>query len=174
MTTSTTISPAEEARYAELQLQALDYARTGETAILGSMVSAGLPVNLADAKGNSLLMLAAYYGNADTVSMLLRHGADVDRRNDRGQTALGGVAFKGYADVARVLLSAGAQVDADQGGGQTPLMFAALFGRDEVAELLRKAGADERKRGKLGLSSRGLRWFSPLMRWMMSRKATRG
>ena len=58
------------------------------------MLNAGLPVNLADAKGQTLLMLASYNGNLETTRMLLKHGADVDRRNDRGQTPLGGVAFR--------------------------------------------------------------------------------
>jgi uncharacterized protein len=44
----TTVTEAEEKRYAELQQIALD---------------AGLPVNLSDARGNSLLMLASYNGH---------------------------------------------------------------------------------------------------------------
>lgn len=55
-------TPAEEQRYAELQQMALDFARHGECAELATMVEAGLPVNLADMKGNTLLMLAGYNG----------------------------------------------------------------------------------------------------------------
>src|SRR5258708_635265 len=56
----------EENRYAELQALALDYARSGETQALAAMLRHGLPVNLADAKGNSLLMLASYHGELET------------------------------------------------------------------------------------------------------------
>jgi hypothetical protein len=53
------------------------------------------PVNFSDAKGNSLLMLAAYRGHQKTVRMLISHSAELDRRKDHGQTPLDGVAFKG-------------------------------------------------------------------------------
>src|ERR1700744_1223436 len=94
------ITEAEERRYAELQDMALDFARHGETESLASMLRHQLPVNLADARGNTLLMLASYNGNLETTRLLLDHGADPDRRNDKGQTPLGGVAFKGYAEIA--------------------------------------------------------------------------
>ena len=147
------ITEAEERRYAELQALALDYARWGETASLAAMLFHGLPVNLADAKGNSLLMLASYNGNLETTRMLLKNGADVDRRNGRGQTPLGGVAFKGYAEIVSVLLEHGASIDADNGGGMTPLMFAAMFGRNEVVELLKLRGASLQRRNRLGVSA---------------------
>lgn len=153
---STTHSPAapalteaEEARYAELQRQALDFARTGETALLRLMVEAGLPVNLSDHKGQSLLMLASYNGNLETTQMLLELGADVDRRNDRGQTPLGGVAFKGYLGIAKVLVDHGADIHADNGGGMTAISFAALFGRRDIVSYLQSRGARLRLRDRV-------------------------
>jgi ankyrin repeat protein len=147
------ITEAEERRYAELQGQALDLARAGDTELLESMVRAGLPVNLADHQDNTLLMLACYHDHLDTAQMLLALGAEPDRRNRRGQTPLGGVAFKGYAAIARLLLQHGAEVDADNGNGMTPLMFAEMFGRTEVADVLRQSGANARKRNRYGLTS---------------------
>lgn len=148
------ITPDEEKRYAELQRIALDFARHGEADRLEPMLAAGLPVNLADHKGNTLLMLAAYNGHPETTRLLLRHRADVDRRNDRGQTPLGGVAFKGYTEIARLLLAAGAEVDADNGGGMTPLLYANLFGRTEAADVLRAAGGTMRSTKPLGRTAR--------------------
>ena len=133
------ITEGEEKRYAELQQMALGFARHGETESLATMLRHGLPVNLADAKGNTLLMLASYNGNLETTRMFLKHGADVDRRNDRGQTPLGGVAFKGYEEIVALLLKHGADVDADNGGGMTPIMFAAMFGRTKVVSNSRRA-----------------------------------
>jgi ankyrin repeat protein len=110
----TTVTEAEEKHYVELQHMALGFARNGETKHLDAMLRHGLPVNLADAKGNSLLMLASYHGEVETTQMLLEHGADVDRKNDRGQTPLGGAAFKGYEKIVALLLSHGADIDADK------------------------------------------------------------
>ena len=149
-----TTTESEEKRYAELQLMALDFARQGETEPLAMMLKHGLPVNLADIKGNTLLMLAAYNGNLETARMLLAHGADVDRRNDRGQTPLGGVAFKGYEEMVALLLEHGADIDADNGGGMTPLMFAAMFGRVKVVEQLKAHGASLQQRNRLGISAK--------------------
>jgi len=158
MTTITT--EAEERRYAELQLLALDYARTGETELLARMIQHGLSMNLADAKGNTLLMLACYHQNRDTARMLLEHQAEVDRRNHRGQTPLGGAAFKGYEDIVALLLEHGAEIDADNGAGMTPLMFAAMFGRAKVVAQLQAHGASLRLRNRLGISAKWMVRFS--------------
>lgn len=133
------ISAEEEKRYTELQGIALNAARAGDDGLLAPMIRAGIPLELRDGKGNTLLMLAAYHGNRETVELLLAAGAEPDARNDRGQTPLGGVAFKGHAAIAHSLLAAGADPLADQGGGKTPAMFAAMFGREEVLTLLEQA-----------------------------------
>lgn len=157
-------SPAEERRYAELQRIALDAARVGDGATLLPMLSAGLPPNLKDLKGNSLLMLAAYHGHADLAHQLLEAGARVDEPNDRGQTPLGGVAFKGYTDVAEVLIRAGADLEANNGAGMTPLMFAAMFGRHAMVSLLEREGASRKARTRFGLPASWLVGFSRIWR----------
>ena len=88
-----------------------DFARAGDTARLRAYVEQGVPANLTDATGNTLLMLAAYHGHADTVRALVVLGADPDRTNDRGQSPLAGAIFKGEGDVVRALLAAGADPD---------------------------------------------------------------
>jgi ankyrin repeat protein len=110
-----------------------DFARAGDTARLRAYVEQGVPVNLTDATGNTLLMLAAYHGHAETVSALVSLGADPDRTNDRGQSPLGGAIFKGEDDVVRVLLAAGADPDV---GTPSARATAEMFDR---ADLLPKA-----------------------------------
>jgi len=149
----TFVTEAEEQRYAELQQMGFHFARNGETEPLVEMIQHGLPVNLADAKGNSLLMLASYNGNLETTRALLLARADADRRNRRGQTPLGGAAFKGYKEIVTLLLEHGADIDADNGGGMTPLMFAAMFGRTEVVEMLKRRGASLKSRNCMGISA---------------------
>jgi len=140
------ITKEEEQRYAELQKMALDFARVGETEELRKMIIAGMPVNLADEKGHTLLMLASYNGNLETTQMLLESGAEVDQKNDRGQTPLGGVSFKGYPEIADALIEYGANLNADNGGGMTPIHYASMFGRTQVVKVLEKHGASLKRK----------------------------
>ncbi|MEV4630586.1 ankyrin repeat domain-containing protein [Micromonospora sp. NPDC049523] len=85
-----------------------DLARAGQTAELVANVAAGLPVNLTNDKGDTLLILAAYHAHPDTVAALLSHGADPARANDRGQTALAAAVFRRSTETVTALLDAGA------------------------------------------------------------------
>lgn len=102
-----------------------DAARSGNAEFVLGAIDQGVPVDLTDANGNTLLMLAGYHGHAAVVSGLVQRGADVDRQNDRGQTPLAGAAFKRYADVIAVLVAAGADLDA---GTPTARATAEMFG----------------------------------------------
>lgn len=48
------------------------------------------------------LMLAAYYGHADLVKLLIQHGADPNRLNDKNQSPLAGAVFKKEDEVIDV------------------------------------------------------------------------
>lgn len=48
------------------------------------------------------LMLAAYYGHAELVKLLIQHGADANRLNDRLQSPLAGAVFKKEDEVIEV------------------------------------------------------------------------
>ncbi|MFB7600909.1 ankyrin repeat domain-containing protein [Streptomyces sp. NPDC056160] len=108
---------------------AMDLAREGRTAQLAEFVEHGLPVDVADPSGNTLLMLAAYHGHAATVRTLIRLGADPDLRNARDQTPIAGALFKGADDVVAVLRQAGADLDR---GTPTARVAAAVFGRTHL------------------------------------------
>ncbi|MEQ4518609.1 ankyrin repeat domain-containing protein [Pseudarthrobacter sp. B907] len=110
-----------------------DAARGGDSAMLGGYLAAGAPATLTNAAGDSLLMLAAYHGHADTVRLILAHGGDPNTANDRGQTPLAGAVFKGYPDVVRVLVDAGADPDA---GSPSARAAAQMFARDDILALL--------------------------------------
>ncbi|MBP2478482.1 ankyrin repeat protein [Crossiella equi] len=110
-----------------------DLARAGETARLAEAVDAGLPVNLTNSAGDSLLVLAAYHDHPDTVRALLARGADTGRVNDRGQTALGAAVFRRSGRTAGLLLDAGA----DPGlGARSALDVARHFDLPEMLALL--------------------------------------
>ncbi|MBM0235154.1 ankyrin repeat domain-containing protein [Micromonospora sp. STR1_7] len=111
-----------------------DLARSGSTEELAAQLDAGLPVNLTNDKGDTLLILAAYHAHPDTVAALLSRGADHTRVNDRGQTALAAAVFRSSTDAVRALLAAGAD---PAHGTPSATETAQFFDLPEMAELLR-------------------------------------
>ncbi len=110
-----------------------DLARAGDTVQLATSVDAGLPVNLTNGTGDTLLILAAYHQHAETVRALLSRGADVERVNDRGQTALAAAVFRQAGEIVSDLLAAGADAAS---GGRSALDIARFFDLPEMLVLL--------------------------------------
>ena len=117
----------------DLAVRIFGLARAGETEELAAYVDAGVPVNLTNEKGDTLLILAAYHGHPDTVAALLERGADHSRANDRGQTPLAAAVFKQSAATVRALVAAGADPDAGQPSARATAQF---FELTEMAALL--------------------------------------
>ena len=94
------------------------------------------------------LHLAAFFGRAPSVEILLANGADVHARsrNDMQNTPLHAAAAGRHIDVVTVLLAHGADVNARQQGGWTALHQAAQNGDVEMARLLLAHGAVEQSR----------------------------
>ncbi len=59
----------------EIAKQTFDAARQGDVETLTAYVDAGVPVNLTNETGDTLLMLASYHGHADAVQALVERGA---------------------------------------------------------------------------------------------------
>ena len=121
----------------DLQLQEIaqrvfDAARAGDAATLAAYLDAGVPVNLTNGTGDTLVMLAAYHGHAEAVQVLIERGADVDRLNGRGQSPVAGAIFKGEEAVVRALAAAGADPNA---GHPTAVDSAKMFGREDYLAL---------------------------------------
>lgn len=108
-------------------------ARAGDTPQLVTSLDAGVPVNLTNGTGDTLLILAAYHQHTETVRVLLSRGADVERVNDRGQTALAAAVFRQEGEIVSDLLSAGADPAA---GGRSALDVARFFDLPEMVALL--------------------------------------
>ncbi|MER5380351.1 ankyrin repeat domain-containing protein [Streptomyces sp. NPDC006465] len=126
------MSGAPDPEVVELATKIFDLARRGETETLVAYVDAGVPANLTNDRGDSLVMLAAYHGHAEAVGALLERGAEADRVNDRGQTPLAGAVFKGEEAVIRVLLAAGADPAA---GTPSAVDTARMFAKTDLLEL---------------------------------------
>ena len=122
-----------EVEVMDLAARLFDMARDGDAIGLAAYLDAGVPVNLTNTNGDTLLMLAAYYGHEAAVAELIDRGADVDRENNRGQTPLAGAVFKNEPRIIELLLNA----DADPlAGSPSALETAQYFGRAELATRL--------------------------------------
>jgi len=96
--------------------------------------------------GFTALHLAAFFGHAGSVRLLLDGGADPNAVGRSAQIGpvqpLHSAAATGRLECARLLLAHGADVNARQSGGFTALHAAAASSDTELARLLLAAGAD--------------------------------
>ncbi|TYL41403.1 ankyrin repeat domain-containing protein [Dickeya sp. ws52] len=133
-----------------------DAARTGNNAVIQEFADAGYNLNARDEKGYTAVILAAYHGYYDTVSLLLNRGADPCLQDNRGNTALMGAVFKGELKIAHLLLNATCNPDTRNNVGQTAAMYASLFQRTEILKALQEKGADMNATDALGNSVQAL------------------
>ncbi|KAK3385870.1 ankyrin repeat-containing domain protein [Podospora didyma] len=112
------MDPPTQAAASSLPPEAIEFAtrmynaaRKGDLDVFKQALPAGLPANMTNEKGDTLVMLAAYHGHADLVKLLLEHGGDPNRVNDRGQSPLAGAVFKLEDSVIEALLEGGADPD---------------------------------------------------------------
>ena len=108
-------------------------ARDGQTGPLGEMIDAGVGLNLVNPRGDTLLIVAAYQQQAETVAALLRRGADASVVNAMGQTAISCAVFRNNDVILRLLLEA----DADPRlGTHSGVAIADQFGLPLMREII--------------------------------------
>ncbi|KAL8829500.1 MAG: hypothetical protein Q9170_006147 [Blastenia crenularia] len=117
----------------DLATRLFNAARTGDLPIFEQAIPAGLPVNLTNDKGDTLIMLSAYHTHPALVSYLLLKGADPNTLNDRGQSPLAGAVFKA-AGVTRQERGHGRGAEGENGEEE-------MSDADRVVGLLLDAGA---------------------------------
>ena len=98
-----------------------------------------------DSSGNTLLHIAAKYGQKEIICFLIDNGADLEKRNRKLWTPLHYAAGERDVSVVELLLEKGATVEPY--GKDSPLHIAVYNDRVEIAELLLDHGADINKRG---------------------------
>ncbi|SJN29338.1 putative ankyrin-like protein [Microbacterium esteraromaticum] len=110
-----------------------DLARQGRLGPLGEMLDAGVPVDVRNPRGDTLLIIAAYAEQTDVVADLIARGADKDAVNANGQTAVSCAVFRRNEPLLRMLLAAGADQDA---GAHTAREVADQFQLTEMRAVL--------------------------------------
>ncbi|GAA5890096.1 hypothetical protein JCM6882_009225 [Rhodosporidiobolus microsporus] len=116
--------------------------RQGDAETLRAPLEAGLPPNLTNENGDTLIMLAAYHGHPEVVKLLLKHGADPNRLNDRGQSPLAGAVYKHEEEVVKALLEGNANPDVGQPTAwQTAKLFKVEKWEGPFAEVRERLGA---------------------------------
>jgi len=117
-------------------------ARMGDMDLMQAFLEAGFSANLANDKGYTPIMIAAYQGQENMVNYLLEQGADPCTEDKRGNTALMVAIFRAEIFIAKTLLTQDCNPNHQNKAGQTPLMYAALFDRQSVIDYLRDRGAN--------------------------------
>ncbi|KAJ4465069.1 ankyrin [Lentinula aciculospora] len=162
--------PADTVAFAN---RMFDAARTGDPdGALLAAVEAGLPSNLTNHQGNTLLMLSAYSSppgkTLDLARALLDRGADPNRLNDAGQSIIAGVIFKrlaseGRDELVRLLLERSADPRSGKPNAiETTLMFVKEknedggSGKDGLLELFGATEEDKKR-----MESEGVRVSIP-------------
>jgi ankyrin repeat protein len=87
------------------------------------------------------LHAAARAGHADILSLLIRHGADVNGRGYIDKTPLCSAAQEARLEAGQFLLNHGANIDARDEANDTALIYAIIFDNIEFARMLLERGA---------------------------------
>jgi len=129
----------------EDQLNLYEAATLGRPARLKTILGQSrIRVDEPGPEGFTPLGLAAFFGHADAVKVLLDHGAAVnDKDRSRfGNTALDAAVAANHSDVVRILLAAGANPNVRDSADYTPLHKAAQHGNLDIVRMLLERGAD--------------------------------
>ncbi len=107
-------------------------AATGDVAVVRKHIALGTYLDGKEPLGGSTpLILAAIFGQPETVKLLIEAGADREARNHSGITALYAASFFCQSDVVQVLLEHGADTRQTNPDGLTPLDAVSLEWNDE-------------------------------------------
>jgi len=98
-------------------------------------------INEADFYGRTLLMIASKNGDINTVSLLLKHGADIFAKDKNGNTACMLAALSGHGEIARLLIKHGANINQINSAGDNVVHIALRLNNPTRIRALCRLGA---------------------------------
>jgi len=121
--------------------------REGATEAALALLGHGAPVDAANARGATPLILASQNGDLAVVRELLRRGADLHRASMCGATAVLQASHFGHLQVLKELVRdfGPALVEIGNSRATTPLMRACQEGHEEVVDFLLRHGAQSNR-----------------------------
>ena len=125
--------------------------KSGDFDMVARCVAHGIPVDTANDKGDTGLVIATHNDHEAIVSFLLEEEADVNQKTSDGGTALQIASLGNYADIAQLLIDHDANLEATI-GDNTALWIAAVRGHLNTVKLLIGAGASTHHKHSTGLS----------------------
>jgi len=134
----------EAIRAAGAALDVHEAAAFGDLDRLAALLADPAGASALSGDGFTPLHLAAFFGQRDTVRLLLDRGAEVDApgRGWMTGTPLHSATSRRHAEIVDLLLEAGADPNARQSGGWTPMHSAAHNGDARSVTLLLAKGGD--------------------------------
>lgn len=124
----------------------LEAVKFGEPEICALLIDAGADLKIRDSSGRGVMHWASYVTNmqncADTFSVLLSSGADIDMVDADDETALMTVAKYEKLDAMHILINARCNLELKNRYSQTALHLAAIYGNTKACEVLIASGAD--------------------------------
>ncbi|CAG8949966.1 hypothetical protein HYFRA_00004298 [Hymenoscyphus fraxineus] len=90
----------------------------------------------------SPLIAAAGRGHAESVNLLLEHGADINLEGGQHGSALGAASYGGHEHIVNLLLEHGADINLEGGQHGSALGAASYNGNKHIVNLLLEHGAD--------------------------------
>ena len=136
--------------YTALHFAAFSSDNSGE--ILRCLIENGADVNGVNKVKHTPLMKAAKRGHINALTLLIKHGADVDLQDSDGYKALHLAVYGSdiSSEILSCLIGIGADVNARANNGVTPLMIAAEKGHINAVTSLVKCGANVHLQDKYG------------------------
>ena len=125
-----------EKEYQDLVELFFDAARIGNNEVLETFVSQGFPIDQRNTQSYTALMVAAYGGNKESVSLLLDLGANACLQDKRGNTALMGALIKREVAIAKDLYQADCSPGLRNKAGLNLAEFAKIYGQSKVLQSL--------------------------------------